>query len=109
MISESQLLGILGTALTTSSSFNVLIITFLLGQYATLDRQDRPSREKKPYYLSLLLLFAVLWVAGIALALLIGAVYFNSKIYLISSLILFLVQLSSLIMGLSWVGYKTVI
>lgn len=109
MIAESRLLGVLGTALTTSFSFNVLIITFLLGQYATLDRQDRPSREKKPYYLSLVLLFAVLWVAGIALALLIGAVYFNSTTYLISSLVLFLIQLFTLIMGLSWVGYKTII
>lgn len=104
---NQQALTILGTALTTSSSFNVLIITFLLGEYASLDRNGRPSREKEPYFYSVLLLFGVLWLGGTALLLLFLSVFFYSKclFFLVSSL--FSVQLFGLVLGLSWVGYKT--
>ena len=104
---NQQLVTVVGTALTTSSSFNILIITFLLGEYATLDREDRTTREKNPYYYSLLLLFGILWIAGIAILCLIMAVYFDSQCLLYISSGLFGLQLATLIGGLSWVGYKT--
>ena len=104
---DQQLVTVVGTALTTSSSFNVLIITFLLGEYATLDRESRTTREKEPYYYSLLLLFAVLWVGAIAILCLISAVLSNSTCLLYISSGLFGLQLAALVGGLSWVGYKT--
>jgi hypothetical protein len=107
MSPNQQVVTILGTALTTSTSFNVLIITFLLGEYATLDRENRTSREKKPYYYSTLLLFGVLWIGGISLLLLLSSVHYNSNCLLSMSIGLFVLQIISLILGLSWVGYKT--
>lgn len=103
---HQDLAQILTTVLMTSISFNVLIITFLLGEYLALDREGRPRHEQEPYYYALLLLFSVLWISGIALILAFGAVIFNSQCLLYSASTLFGIQIISLIVGLSWVGYK---
>lgn len=103
---HQNLAPILTTALATSISFNVLLITFLLGEYLTLDREGRPRSEKEPYYYTLILLFFVLWVSGIALLLTFISVVFTSQCLIYAASALFGIQTLALIIGLSWAGYK---
>lgn len=99
---NQQLVSVLGTAITTSVSFNVLILTFVLGEYVSLDQSEAHSSEKRPFKKTGQVLLAVLWIGGISLlGLLLGVVFGNSCL-IQGALLLFILQLAALIGGLTW-------
>lgn len=103
---HQNLAPILTSVLATTISFNVLLVTFLLGEYLALDREGRTRGEKKPYYYTLVLLFVVLWASGIALLLAIISVITSSKCLIYTATGLFGIQTLFLMIGLTWAGYK---
>lgn len=103
---EISLVNILTTALTTGTSVDVVVLVFLLGEYVALDRNNRTSSEKMPYYLASIVVISILWLGGFGLLAIIVANLLNLPCLVYVALVLFLIQIWGLILGLSWVGYK---
>lgn len=99
---NQQLITVLGTAIATSVSFNVLILTFVLGEYVSLDQNDAHSRQKRPFKKTGQVLIVVLWLGGVSLIGLLIGLFTGNSCLLSGALLLFILQLTALIGGLTW-------
>lgn len=106
MIEISRLISILGAVLSTSTSINVLVIIYLLGEYVVLDREERPSPEKQHYIHATILLLIVFYLGASSLILLLILVIFDVWVALNIVVILFVTQIVLLIGGLTWICYQ---
>lgn len=101
---QSSLGTILGSAVATVLSIIALIITYLLDQYATLDRAQRPDRERRKYRRPVYLMVGVLWLSALSFEAVLYGVYVQSQRVLIGVAILFSSGLITLVVGLTWLA-----
>ena len=98
--------SILATVSTSTASFTLVVLIYTLGEYATLDRRDRPSPELEPYFLASSSLLAMFWVAMLSLLFVIAGSLLGRPVFSIVAAVLLFVQLLGLGSGVSWMAYK---
>lgn len=99
---NSTLVSVLGDTIATVLSITTVALTYVLGQYGSMRRQNRPAPELQPYRYPAFLLLGLFWLSIISFALLLVAIVFRHPIILNIVLGIFSFGLLLLAIALSW-------
>jgi hypothetical protein len=95
---------VLGSTIATVLSITTVALTYVLGQYGSMRRQNRPAPERQPYRYPAFLLLGLFWLSIISFALLLSAIILQHPTILTIVLGVFSFGLLLLAIALSWLA-----